>query len=115
MSILAYEFYKAVKSQCQCLICSTRSDLTFHHVNPALKRETVSNIARYGTVDDLTKEINKCVPLCVDCHRKVHTGYHNGWLKGKFNNGLPSQDWKAREHMPLLKTTLLFSGMYTKI
>lgn len=102
MSNLAFEFYRAVKSKCQCIICSTSDGITFHHIDPTKKKNSVSSLARYGTLTELVAEINKCLPLCVDCHKKAHTGHHNGWLKGHFNNGVPSQDWKAVAHMPML-------------
>jgi len=47
--------------------------LDFHHIDPLKKEISISIIAR-GTYSNVTimKEINKCIVLCSNCHRKLH-------------------------------------------
>lgn len=99
---MTYDFYRAVKSSSSCLVpkCGIR-DIQFHHVKPADKRIEVGRVARYGTLEELLAELHKCVPLCDQHHREVHSGYRKGWLVGRFNNGFPTEDdSEARRHMP---------------
>lgn len=53
------------------------SALTFHHLP---EYEKSFNISKYRAVtptkDELRDEINKCVVLCANCHRKVHANEH---------------------------------------
>lgn len=100
---LTYEFYRAVKSSTSCVMdgCGTRQNLTFHHVEPANKKHNIASIARVGTVDELLKELKKCVPLCENHHREVHMGRRKGWLKGKFDTGeYTNQTNEADRYLP---------------
>lgn len=57
-----------------CIICGETDPICidWHHVNPNDKSFQVS----YGnhSRDSILKEIQKCVCLCANCHRKVHAG-----------------------------------------
>ena len=62
----------------QCLICGETEPvcLDFHHKNPNEKDFTIGKrVSR--SKDNLLMEINKCVCLCANCHRKVHAGIIN--------------------------------------
>ena len=62
----------------QCLICGETEPvcLDFHHKNPNEKDFTIGkHVSR--SKENLLMEINKCVCLCANCHRKVHAGIIN--------------------------------------
>lgn len=44
--------------------------LDFHHLKD--KEFNISNEIRNLSIENLKKEINKCVVLCSNCHRKLH-------------------------------------------
>lgn len=45
--------------------------LEFHHINSKEKDFGISfNLSR--TIDDLKKEVDKCILLCSNCHAEVH-------------------------------------------
>ena len=44
--------------------------LEFHHVNDD-KEGNVSNLMT-SSFDTIMKEVNKCILLCANCHRKLH-------------------------------------------
>jgi hypothetical protein len=47
--------------------------LEFHHKNPLEKDINVGWVASWGwSVERITKEIDKCIVLCANCHRKQH-------------------------------------------
>ena len=47
--------------------------LHFHHVDPATKISTISDlINRLTHMDRILDEIDKCVCICGNCHSKVH-------------------------------------------
>jgi hypothetical protein len=62
-----------------CVVCSESCAecLDFHHLDPSTKDRTYRTLpefARKGGLDAVKKEIEKCVVLCANCHRKVHAG-----------------------------------------
>jgi len=61
-----------------CIICGESEPICidFHHINPEEKDFT---IGKNRNIDKniLQKEIDKCVCLCANCHRKVHAGLIN--------------------------------------
>lgn len=60
------------KEGCCCCGDKRHYVLDFHHVDPKTKVERVSHmIGRYST-DSIIKEMDKCVLLCSNCHRKFH-------------------------------------------
>lgn len=66
------------KSHCNCLLCNENhiSTLEFHHLNPKEKDIDISNTVRcYYSYKNIIKELEKCVCLCANCHRKIH--YNN--------------------------------------
>jgi hypothetical protein len=60
------------KSKLFCSECGENhiSCLEFHHKNPKEKEYAVSKL--YNSPIKLKKEINKCIVLCSNCHRKLH-------------------------------------------
>lgn len=51
--------------------CSKFYLIDFHHLNPAEKDFTIGENPRVK-METLMKEIDKCVPLCANCHREFH-------------------------------------------
>ena len=59
-----------------CIICGWfdfMAGIDFHHVDPAQKTKALSQMA-YSSVESIEKEVKKCVCLCANCHRGVHSG-----------------------------------------
>jgi hypothetical protein len=69
------EWYIDYKNDKSCLVCGESESvcLDFHHLNGKDKDFSVSNMM-YSTYskEKIMKEIEKCVILCSNCHRKVH-------------------------------------------
>jgi transcription elongation factor Elf1 len=70
------EWFRNLKSQLNCERCGENHPacLEFHHLEPNIKEENLSvAVANYGwSKDKILKEIEKCVVLCSNCHRKIH-------------------------------------------
>lgn len=69
-------FKKFLENKC-CTICKESDSATFdfHHLDPNKKEHNIGKLA--GTtysIKKLQKELEKCVLLCSNCHRKVHAG-----------------------------------------
>lgn len=56
-----------------CNGCGEEKDFALFNKNAKKKDGNVSDLFRYGK-KRLMKEIEKCVILCANCHRKVHAG-----------------------------------------
>lgn len=53
--------------------------LVMHHRNPKLKKFTIGACISIGcSIKRLKIELNKCVVLCANCHRKLHWRERNG-------------------------------------
>lgn len=46
--------------------------LEFHHLDPSKKEYNISGYRRRGGLKYIQKEIDKCIVLCSNCHRKLH-------------------------------------------
>ena len=72
-----YVFDYAIRSKkplnAQCSICGTSSNVEMHHRRP-LKTSKTDNTFKSIKINLARKQI----PLCRECHLKVHTGYYNG-------------------------------------
>ena len=72
-----YVFDYAIRSKkfrnAQCSICGTFYNIEMHHRRP-LKASKTDNTLK-GIVKNLTR---KQIPLCRECHLKVHAGSYNG-------------------------------------
>lgn len=64
------------KKNSHCNICNENHPacLEFHHKNPKEKEYNISNVIykKNLLLEELKKEIKKCVVLCANCHRKLH-------------------------------------------
>lgn len=56
---------------CEKCGCSKYYLIDFHHLDPTEKDFTISNNS-HAKIETLMKEINKCIPLCSNCHREFH-------------------------------------------
>ncbi len=69
------EWYKDLKKDKSCIICCESESvcLDFHHIDGDNKDYLVSQM-QYSTYskERILKEMEKCVILCSNCHRKVH-------------------------------------------
>lgn len=47
--------------------------IDFHHVKPEEKEITIYRARQLGwSIERFKKELDKCIPLCANCHRKLH-------------------------------------------
>ena len=47
--------------------------IEFHHINPETKNYTICEMIRKGMKKEtILEELDKCIPLCRNCHRKLH-------------------------------------------
>lgn len=60
----------------RCKLCpeDDAACLDFHHLDPSTKDGDVSDIVRNISLERLQQELDKCVVLCSNCHRKLHAG-----------------------------------------
>ena len=61
----------------ECVKCGENDScaIDLHHLDPTNKEYTIASIATHTTnKDKILSEIEKCVPLCSNCHRKHHAG-----------------------------------------
>ena len=79
---ITYEKQLARKVECvkykggKCIVCNYDKyigALDFHHINPEEKEFNIAQLRSYS-LEFLTKELNKCVLLCKNCHAEVHHG-----------------------------------------
>lgn len=64
--------YKAANG---CFCCGEKEPvcLDFHHLDSSEKEVAIANALTNGwSFKRIKKEIDKCVILCANCHRKVH-------------------------------------------
>lgn len=68
------EFYENYKATHPCIVCgeSAPECIDFHHLRD--KVDVLAHMVKGGSLRKLKEELDKCVPLCANCHRKVHSG-----------------------------------------
>lgn len=68
------ENYQQFKQQLCCLHCGEADPicLDFHHTDPSQKDGIVSHMMASKPWDVVLQEIEKCLVLCSNCHRKEH-------------------------------------------
>lgn len=62
----------------KCLLCGFDKfpeALEFHHVNPEEKEFQLSGSTLSRSLSSQIEEIQKCVLLCANCHRGIHTNH----------------------------------------
>lgn len=66
-----------IKSDVGCCLCKEIDYccLDFHHVERNEKEHNITRLVSAKSVWKLIEEINKCIVVCSNCHRKIH--YHN--------------------------------------
>jgi hypothetical protein len=65
-----------LKSDLKCSRCGESDPvcLDFHHKNSNYKEVNVSQASHRGwSIKKIMEEINKCIVLCSNCHRKEHS------------------------------------------
>lgn len=64
-----------IKSEKGCLFCKEKDSccLEFHHVGGS-KIEDVGTMKNHAAKQKVLAETEKCVVICANCHRKVHSG-----------------------------------------
>lgn len=69
----ARKWLKEKKEQCSCEHCGEDDPivLEFHHRDPATKEFNISDGIRYS-IKRIEAEIEKCIVLCANCHRRLH-------------------------------------------
>ncbi len=69
-----------LKVETGCKICGFNKSsfaLDYHHIDPATKLDSIGNLYHNSSKKSLDEEIKKCVLLCANCHRMVHSGEIN--------------------------------------
>lgn len=69
------QMLREYKQNLKCLRCSESHPacLEFHHPDPSQKDFSVGDAAKMGLGwDTILLEIQKCLVLCANCHRKEH-------------------------------------------
>ena len=46
--------------------------LEFHHLDPTKKDFTISDSTKHYSLEDMKKEVDKCILVCANCHREIH-------------------------------------------
>ena len=67
--------WREFKAQQECLFCGVQHEavIEFHHPDGSDSYDTkVSNFVKAGQWKRAYKEVEKCVPLCSNCHRILH-------------------------------------------
>ena len=60
----------------RCAKCGYKTDnsaLEFHHVDASSKEFNISKYALGKPWEEIKTELNKCILLCANCHREVHS------------------------------------------
>lgn len=69
-------YVQTQKENGQCKKCNEKRSKTlcFHHIDPETKVKAVSRMAIEGeyTLNDVKKEIDKCILICNNCHKLEH-------------------------------------------
>lgn len=67
-------WYKGLKRDLKCAKCGENHPacLDFHHLDPEKKELTIASDMRRYSKETLLAEIDKCIILCSNCHRKEH-------------------------------------------
>lgn len=66
------KYIRSFKTNTECKQCGHKgiASIEFHHVNS--KNLVLSQVCNKHTLEEIMLEIEKCVILCTNCHRKLH-------------------------------------------
>lgn len=72
------KFINDFKEKSACLFCgeNTTCCLDFHHLDPKIKDSNISKM-QIRKISVVKEEIEKCIVVCSNCHRKIHAGIIN--------------------------------------
>jgi transcription elongation factor Elf1 len=73
--------FNEYKKTLKCSFCPENDPvcLDFHHTDPTQKdRELADMVGRGIGMESLLKEVDKCIVLCSNCHRKLHAKLKTG-------------------------------------
>lgn len=65
------------RKKCGCSICGyskCMAALEFHHVNPSEKSFAISKAHSGYSLEEILKELEKCILVCANCHAEIHAG-----------------------------------------
>jgi hypothetical protein len=71
------QWLQEYKSSLSCVVCGEDEPccLEFHHTDPKQKEFKISGaLRRSKNVEEVLREIEKCIVLCSNCHKKLHAG-----------------------------------------
>ena len=70
----AREEFKQLKEDLKCERCGEDNIacLDFHHTDPNGKEYSIGSMSGHNNLEKIKKEIEKCIVLCANCHRKEH-------------------------------------------
>ncbi len=68
------EWYNGIMDTKSCVKCgeSDNACLDWHHTDPTQKEAGVSHLLCNRSRKSILEEIDKCICLCANCHRKLH-------------------------------------------
>jgi len=76
------EWFNELKKGLNCSVCGFSGEtspwaIEFHHHEPKEKTEIVSYLVAHGySRERILKEVEKCDPICANCHRQQHYEEH---------------------------------------
>jgi hypothetical protein len=73
--IILTKLVEQIKEKYGCSICGEKEGccLDFHHINDD-KNLDIGSLAAKKKRREIFEEINKCIVVCANCHRKIHRG-----------------------------------------
>ena len=71
------EWYMGIMNDKSCIKCGEDDPivLDWHHTDPSTKEASVSWLLQNRSKQAILEEIDKCVCLCANCHRREHHGH----------------------------------------
>jgi len=68
------KWYNEIMQDKSCVRCgeSDKACLDWHHIDPSEKEQAVAYLLCNRSRKSILEEIEKCICLCSNCHRKLH-------------------------------------------
>jgi len=69
-----YTYFKEIGKN-KCFICGYQkcwAAIDFHHINPEEKDIGIAKLIDRRMTREYQKELEKCIPLCRNCHSELH-------------------------------------------